>query len=233
MNTLDLLSNLVGGGGYGGGFMGVGGVRSAVSAQFRAYSMGFLEKGDKLDDGDKVVLPPSFFERLTQADVQFPMQFSAVNPSSGVSTHCGVIEFTAEEGRVYMPYGVMQNLALEEGQFVQLTSAKLPLCTFAKFRPNETEFIRLSNPKAVLERHLPKFSCLTKGDTLIVPYQGKKYRILVLDLKPGVRRAASRACSSAPPPPLAFAIPLLCFFDFLIHLTYFCPPPPFPLPPCF
>ena len=101
MNTLDLLSNLVGGGGYGGGFMGVGGVRSAVSAQFRAYSMGFLEKGDKLDDGDKVVLPPSFFERLTQADVQFPMQFSAVNPSSGVSTHCGVIEFTAEEGRVY------------------------------------------------------------------------------------------------------------------------------------
>ena len=77
-------------------------------------------------------------------------------------------------------------LALEEGQFLQVTSAKLPNGTYVKFRPHKTEFIQLSNPKAVLERHLPKFSCLTKGDTIVVPYQGKKFAIDILELKPGV-----------------------------------------------
>ena len=180
MNAADMFSALLGGG------FGGGGAAASVSATFRCYSVSVLGRAE-VEEGDKVVLPASFFERLTLAEVQFPMQFRAVNTSLGTSTHCGVLEFTAEEGRVYMPHWVMENLALAEGQFVQLTSAKLSVCTYVKFRPHKTEFIQLSNPKAVLERHLPKFSCLTQGDTIVVPYQGKKYHIDVLEIKPGVR----------------------------------------------
>ena len=44
------------------------------------------------------------------------MLFRAENRSSGRSTHCGVLEFVADEGACYMPWWMMQNLALGEGE---------------------------------------------------------------------------------------------------------------------
>lgn len=198
MDAQSLLQALMGGGGQmGGGFNP--GLPRRFSDNFRCYSVAVLGRPE-FEEGDKVVLPPSALAILTQLDTQYPMMFHLSNSARGTSTHCGVLEFIAEEGRAYLPHWVMENLALEEGQFLQVTSAKLPNGTFVKFRPHKTDFIQLSNPKAVLERHLPKFSCLTKGDTIVVPYQGKKYAIDILELKPSVR--------------LGFLCPLLFLFFF-------------------
>ena len=171
------------------------------SATFRCYSMAVLGRPE-LEEGDKIVLPPSALRELTTLEVQYPMMFRVAVGLGGVlgsgsgsgsgsaaasrATHCGVIEFIAEEGRAYLPHWMMQNLLLEEGHFVEVGSAVLPKGTFVKFRPHSTDFIRLSNPKAVLERHLPKFSCLTQGDTIVVSYQGRQYHIDVLQVKPAV-----------------------------------------------
>ena len=38
--------------------------------------------------------------------VEYPMLFKAESTSSGRFTHCGVLEFVAEEGVVYMPHWV-------------------------------------------------------------------------------------------------------------------------------
>ena len=38
--------------------------------------------------------------------VEYPMLFSVTNRATGGSTHCGVLEFIADEGHVYMPYWV-------------------------------------------------------------------------------------------------------------------------------
>lgn len=38
--------------------------------------------------------------------IEYPMLFKVDNPASGRSTHCGVLEFVAEEGVVYMPHWV-------------------------------------------------------------------------------------------------------------------------------
>lgn len=89
MNAADLLGALMGG-------MGGGGSR-AISARFRCYSVAHLGRPE-LEEGDKAVLCASFFERLSSAEVQYPMQFQAVNESLGTTTHVGVLEFTAEEG---------------------------------------------------------------------------------------------------------------------------------------
>ena len=48
--------------------------------------------------------------------IEYPMLFRAENRSSGRSTHCGVLEFVADEGACYMPWWMMQNLALGEGK---------------------------------------------------------------------------------------------------------------------
>ena len=39
-------------------------------------------------------------------NIEYPMLFKVENTTTGKSTHCGVLEFTAEEGCVYMPHWV-------------------------------------------------------------------------------------------------------------------------------
>jgi ubiquitin fusion degradation protein 1 len=90
-------------GGRGGG--GGGAAAAAFEDTFRAYSVAFSSREDssKLQNGDKVILPSSALEVLTTMSVQYPMMFRVENPVTGMVTHVGVVEFTADEGRVLMP----------------------------------------------------------------------------------------------------------------------------------
>ena len=36
-------------------------------------------------------------------NIMYPMLFKITNDTTGTSTHCGVLEFVAEEGRAYLP----------------------------------------------------------------------------------------------------------------------------------
>ena len=53
-----------------------------------------------------VILPASALDHLTRLQIQFPMLFKLINKSKNRETHCGVLEFVAEEGRCYLPYWV-------------------------------------------------------------------------------------------------------------------------------
>lgn len=57
--------------------------------------------------------------------------------------------------------------------------------TYVKLQPHTSDFLDISNPKAVLERTLRGYSCLTVGDAICLHYNGKKYFIDVVDAKPG------------------------------------------------
>lgn len=76
--------------------------------QFHVNSTGFA--GKEIYDGDKIFLPPSAFERLARMVIEYPMLFEVTNLRSGRKTHCGVLEFSSEEGFCYMPYWMMKNL---------------------------------------------------------------------------------------------------------------------------
>lgn len=68
--------------------------------------------GKDVNEGDKIFLPPSAFEKLAKMNIEYPMLFEVTNPASGRVTHCGILEFSAEEGYCYMPYWMMQNLVV-------------------------------------------------------------------------------------------------------------------------
>eukprot|EP00168_Porphyra_purpurea_P013926 TRINITY_DN3928_c0_g1_i2.p1 TRINITY_DN3928_c0_g1~~TRINITY_DN3928_c0_g1_i2.p1 ORF type:complete len:182 (-),score=62.24 TRINITY_DN3928_c0_g1_i2:114-659(-) len=68
---------------------------------------------------------------------------------------------------------------------VTLRNAVLPRGTYVKFRPQSSDFLSISNPKAVLEASLRAFSCLSRGDSVAIAYNNKTYWIDVLDVKPG------------------------------------------------
>ncbi len=66
--------------------------------------------GRDVEEGDKIFLPPSALDKLSRMNVDYPMLFEITNNFIGKKTHCGVLEFSAEEGWCYMPFWMMQNL---------------------------------------------------------------------------------------------------------------------------
>ena len=112
------------------------------------------------------------------------MLFQLQNPNRGTLTHCGVLEFTAEEGSCVIPFWMMQNLLIEEGGVLTVTNVSLPKANFVKFQAQHVDFLEISNPRAVLEHALRNFSCITKGDVICVPYNSKNYHFEIKEVKP-------------------------------------------------
>ncbi|KAG4380901.1 hypothetical protein GLYMA_15G036700v4 [Glycine max] len=131
--------------------------RFATFEQFyRCYPVSFIEKPD-LEKGDKIIMPPSALDRL---------------------------EFVSDEGIIYIPYWMMENMLLQEGDIVKVKNTNLAKGTYVKLQPHTKDFLDISNPKAILETTLRSYSCLTTGDTIMVPYNNKKYYIDIVETKP-------------------------------------------------
>ena len=112
------------------------------------------------------------------------MLFRLENTDKGTRTHCGVLEFTAEEGTCFIPFWMMQNLLIEEGALLTVVNVSLPKATFVKLQPQHVDFLEITNPRAVLEHALRNFSCVTKGDVIQLPYNDKNYHFELKEVKP-------------------------------------------------
>ena len=168
--------------------------------QYRCFSVSMLPGNERndLEHGGKIILPPSALDQLTRLNIVYPMLFKLTNAAASRTTHCGtilcfkkvalaelthfkfsgVLEFVADEGKVYIPYWMMQNLAIDQGGLLMVESASLPVATFAKFQPHSVDFLDLTNPKAVLESKLRNFACLSTGDVVAIDYNNK-VRIII------------------------------------------------------
>jgi ubiquitin fusion degradation protein 1 len=79
---------------------------------------------------------------------------------------------------------MMKTLNIEAGDLVQVKSTDLPPGSLIKLKPQSTDFLDISDPRAVLENAFRGFSCLTKGDTFEFSYNSQTYGIQVEDVKP-------------------------------------------------
>ncbi|CAD7960024.1 unnamed protein product [Amoebophrya sp. A25] len=150
--------------------------------QYSCYPVSFLGREDA-ESGNKIMLPPSALDSLARSNIQYPMLFEISNGSSQ-RTHCGVLEFVAEEGTCYIPYWMMQNLLLSEGDLVRIMNTSLPKGSYVKLRPVSSDFLNIHNPRAVLESCLRNFATLTVGDCVAIMYNNKRYEIEVMECKP-------------------------------------------------
>lgn len=134
--------------------------------------------------GGKIFLPPTALDLLTRMEIEYPMIFAVTCKKTGRKTHCGVLEFIADPGHCFLPGWMMRNLASQEGDMIVVKNTRLPSGRFAKLQPQSTNFLDISNPKAVLEKSLSFFSCLTEGDIIAIDYNNKTYEIMVLEVLP-------------------------------------------------
>lgn len=115
--------------------------------------------------GDKVLLPPSVLEALS-SNALFPYMFEL--ELDGVRTHCGVAEFTAEEGTMGVPPKVARCLKLGEGtKSVRVRYKHLERCEgiTLKVTPHDVDYEIF---RKVLETELRDYVTLSCGDVLHV-----------------------------------------------------------------
>jgi ubiquitin fusion degradation protein 1 len=155
------------------------------SFNLKIYPISFLERCD-LEKGDKILLPPSVLQKLSISDIEGPITFEVTSLNSKRRSHCGVMDFTADEGCAYLPRWMINNLDSQEGEKLQFTYSCLEKGNYVKLQPQTDDFLRITNPKAVLEAKLRYFTCLTKSDSIAIEYNDKIYWINVLEVKPGV-----------------------------------------------
>lgn len=90
-----------------------GGVPRRFDEFFRCYPVVMMPGPEREDanHGGKVFLPPSALDKLTRLHISYPMIFELINGAKDEKkTHAGVLEFIAEEGKIYLPYWVRVSL---------------------------------------------------------------------------------------------------------------------------
>jgi ubiquitin fusion degradation protein 1 len=134
--------------------------------------------------GGKIFLPQSALHKLTMLNIRYPMLFKLSTTNTGKFTHSGVLEFTADEGRCYLPEWMMDTLGIGAGTVIKIQTTDLPQGNFVKLEPQSTNFLEISDPKAVLENALRNFTTLTVGDIIELDYNSTVYKIKILEVKP-------------------------------------------------
>jgi hypothetical protein len=145
-------------------------------------------------EDDKVIIPPSILETLSRENVfaNGPIMFQIRNVSSANSktsriSHCGVREFTAEEGTIHLPPKVFRSLTPQGSaapSMVEIEYLVLPSIKFVKFQPKLNVFSHVGPVKLVLEENLRLHSTLTLGDTVTVWYRGASYELEAKEIVP-------------------------------------------------
>ncbi|KAJ3129109.1 Ubiquitin recognition factor in ER-associated degradation protein 1, partial [Irineochytrium annulatum] len=165
------------------------GLSRGFNEHYRAYSVAMMPGSSERDEvsfGGKILLPPSALAKLATLHIAYPMLFELTNDSLRErKTHAGVLEFIAEEGKVFLPQWMMSTLLLQEGALIRCKNVNLPLGQFVKLQPQGVEFLDISDPKAVLEKAMGNFATLTQGDIITIKYNSKLYDILIMETKPG------------------------------------------------
>ncbi|CDP10163.1 unnamed protein product [Coffea canephora] len=141
---------------------------------YNCFPVSHIKDREYLEDGNRIVMPPSALERLVYMD-------NIHGGGSQQVSHCGVLEFSVDEGFVYVPEWMMKNLQIHPGSIVVLKYVTLPRGSFMKIQPHRMNFIKLPDPKEILETALKDFACVTAGDTIMITHQYNRYYIDILE----------------------------------------------------
>eukprot|EP00658_Telonema_sp_P-2_P064512 TRINITY_DN5354_c0_g2_i5.p1 TRINITY_DN5354_c0_g2~~TRINITY_DN5354_c0_g2_i5.p1 ORF type:complete len:491 (+),score=77.88 TRINITY_DN5354_c0_g2_i5:182-1654(+) len=124
--------------------------------------------------GDRVLLPSHCLEQLSvqaNGSQNGPMTFRL--SSMKRRTHCGVREFTSEEGTIVLSESLAHSLRAEPLETISVFSCSLPRATSCVLQPLHAHFFGIPDHKAALESLLRQHRVtLTTGDCITMPWAG-------------------------------------------------------------
>lgn len=134
----------------------------------------------------KVILSQSVLERCTgYVNLPFPLIFR-IESMEQQDIICGVSTFEAAHKEIHIPPWMMTRLGVEEEQSVKIfaLTQTIPKGTDVLLQPMTSDFLEVSNPKAVLERGLLSFTCISDGETFPIAYNDRMYEMRVTETRP-------------------------------------------------
>lgn len=140
--------------------------------------------------GGKVMLPQSVLEDLVILQVQPPYIFEIAHTDGVMKTHCGVLEFTADETTVTVPNWMYEQLVMDSIEEVEIKFTVIPVGNFVKLLPHSTDFLEIENPKIELEHCLRNYQVLTLGDEVLLRFEEYgPMRFTVKEIEPSLENA--------------------------------------------
>lgn len=126
-----------------------------------------FEKTNQNNYGGRIIVPQSVLVDLISFQIQPPFTFEISHSDGVYKTHCGVLEFTGEEGEVFVPLWMYQQLSMESTNEVILRYKVFPVGKFIKLIPHSVDFLEIENPKLELEQCLRNYQVLSEGDEIL------------------------------------------------------------------
>ena len=143
---------------------------------------------ERLKYSNKILLPPSVLYDINQLEkAEYPLFFKIKNKETEFGKVCGLHEFTAPPGVCHIPYYLLAELGMKEGEEIVIELATPVKGTSVKLRPHTTDFINLNNPKVILEKVMSlDYPVITEGHTIAINYKdlNRVFYIDVIETKP-------------------------------------------------
>ena len=148
------------------------------------------EKTKRLKNTNKILLPESVLYHFQENEdfediLSSPMFFKVINKQTKFGHVCGVEEFTSPPGVCHIPYHVMSNISVKEGDSIEIQLIQPPKGDFIKFRFHTSDFPNLPNSKEILEKIISSdYPVITQGNTISLSHLNEVHLIDVIETKP-------------------------------------------------
>ena len=125
---------------------------------------------NRLKYTNKILLPESVLYNIKESDeIKFPLFFKISNKQTLFGQVCGVEEFSAPPGVCHVPYQVMSEISVQEGDPVKIELFCPPGGTYVKFQFHQSKYLKIEDPKSVLEKIISSdYPVITKGQTIVL-----------------------------------------------------------------
>ena len=94
---------------------------------------------------------------------------------------CSPLDFRAPENFLFVPLWMLRALRAKPYDVVFMTWVKLNDGVTIELQPHQDAFLKLANPRSVLENELKYYSSATRGSTISLLYEGTQYDFDVTD----------------------------------------------------
>lgn len=137
--------------------------------------------------GGKVCLPPQFLESHAENLPTLMVLDIVSQANDDLHVKCGVIDFNAEPGQIWLPQWMMERLKLGKKDEVTVTlmaGEALPKATSLLFAADEVGDLLRLGAKVILERHLRSFPILSRDEVIPIEFNGKIYPLKIAGTQP-------------------------------------------------
>ncbi len=161
---------------------------NTFARRYECHSMIYYSDNDNtkfMETKDKILMPLSALDTLSRLNLEYPLTFEIFRFGFEENkTYCGVLEFVDNTNFIYLPQKIMDKLYIGEGENLEIRYVQMKKIEFLKLKPLSCDFLKIMEPKLILEETLKNYTCISNGDILDVEIEGVNIEVLVTEVLP-------------------------------------------------